>query len=248
MKLGAKLHIARDDIGMVKELAKDFDFIEVYYTRHHLKDSNIRKLSKKWIVHCPHHEDSINLALNRGVNHVKDSLLFAQKIGAKLAIVHPGFLDSDHRKDFFIGKSIETIRKLRLFAKDHGVRLLVENLPLRSIANTELGSTPEEMERILEETGCGFVLDFAHAYHASVSHKKRYKKFIERFYKLRPTMFHLYDGHRGSERDSHLPFGRGNLDIAFFVKFIRNEPVTLELPTKLECYLDALEYLKRFEK
>jgi sugar phosphate isomerase/epimerase len=248
MKLGAKLHIARDDINMVKELVKDFDFIEIYYTKHHLENSNIKKLSDSWIVHCPHHEDSINLALNKGVNHVKDSILFAQSIGAKLAIVHPGFLDSDHKKDFFLNESIEIIRKLRIFAKKHDIKLLVENLPLRSIANTELGSTPEEIEMILEGTGCGFVLDFAHAHHASVSHKQNYKKFIKGFYKLGPTMFHLYDGHSDSEIDNHLPLGKGDLDIAFFIKFIKKEPVTLELPTKMEYYIDALKYLKRFKK
>ena len=51
MKLGPEIHIARDDIGLIKELSKLFDYIEVYYKEHHLKDSNIRKLSKEWIVH-----------------------------------------------------------------------------------------------------------------------------------------------------------------------------------------------------
>ena len=162
------------------------------------------------------------------MNHVKSSILFAQKIGAKLAIVHPGYLNSERNKVFFIKKSIQTISKLRVFAKKHDVKLLVENLPLRSIANTELGSNPQEIGMIVEDTGCGFVLDFAHAHHASVSHKADYKKFVKDMYKIGPTMFHLYDGHAGSEVDTHLPLGKGDLDIKFFTKFIKKEPVTLE--------------------
>jgi len=49
----------------------------------------------------------------------------------------------------------------------------------------------------------------------------------------------------GQEVDSHLPLGKGNLDIPFFLKFIKDESVTLEIsPPSLENYLDAIEYLK----
>jgi len=245
MKLGAKIHLGRDDLNIIKKLVKVYDFIEVYYTEHHLFNSTINKLSDNWIVHCPHHHDSINLALNKGINHVKSSIKFAEKIKAKYAIVHAGFLHTKQDKDFFIKNAIKVIKKLNDFSKKHKVKLLVENVPLRAIAAVEVGSNSEEMKLILKETGCGLCLDFSHAYHASVSYKIDYKKFIEDMYKLKPTMFHLYDGISGQEVDSHLPLGKGNLDIPFFLKFIKNEPVTLEIsPPTLENYLDAIKYIK----
>ena len=245
MKLGAKIHLGRDDLEIVKKLVKVYDFIEVYYTEHHLFNSTINKLFDHWIVHCPHHHDSINLALNRGVDHVKSSIKFAEKIKATHAIVHAGFLHVKQNKNFYIKNSIKVIKNLNEFAKKHKVELLVENVPLRAIAEIEVGSDAEEMELILKETGCGFCLDFSHAYHASVSYKTNYKKFIKDMYKLRPIMFHLYDGIAGQEVDSHLPLGKGNLDIPFFLSFVKNEFVTLELsPPTLENYLDAIEYLK----
>jgi sugar phosphate isomerase/epimerase len=247
MKLGAKIHLGKDSLEIVKKLVKFYDFIEVYYIKHHLFDSTINKLFNHWVVHCPHHEDEINLALNKGINHVKSSIIFAGNIKAKYAIIHVGFLDIKQNKDknLFIKNAIKVIKNLNIFAKKHKVKLLVENVPVRAIAHNEIGSNLEEMKIILKETGCGFCLDFSHAYHASVSYKIDYKKFIKDMYKLKPTMFHLYDGISGQEVDSHLPLGKGNLDIPFFLKFIKNEFVTLEIsPATLENYLDGIKYLK----
>ncbi len=245
MKLGAKIHLGRDDLELVKKLVKLYDFIEVYYTEHHLFTSTINKLFDHWIVHCPHHHDSINLALNRGVDHLKTSIKFAENIKAKYAIVHAGFLHSEKNSKKFLKNAIKIIKKLNDFSKKHKIELLVENVPLRSIAAIEVGTNAEEMELILNGTGCGFCLDFSHAYHASVSYKTNYKRFIKDLYKLKPVVFHLYDGVAGQEVDSHLPLGKGNLDIPFFLSFVKNEFVTLELsPPTLENYLNAIEYLK----
>ncbi len=247
MKLGIKIHLGRDDLEIIKKLVKIYEFIEVYYTQHHLFSSTINKLFNHWVVHCPHHEDKINLALKKGISHVKSSIKFAGKIKAKYAIVHIGFLNKEQTKDkdLYIENAIKVIEKLNKFSEKYKVKLLVENVPLKSIAHVELGSNSKEIKRILEETGCGFCLDFPHAYHASVSYKINYKKFIRDMYKLKPTMFHLYDGIAKQEVDSHLPLGKGNLDIPFFLKFVRNEFVTLEItPPTLENYLNAIKYLK----
>lgn len=246
MKLGAKIHLGKDDLNIIKKLVKIYDFIEVYYTEHHLFNSTINKLFDHWIVHCPHHGDKINLALNKGVNHVKSSIKFAGKIKAKYAIVHAGQLGFEQDKDFFLRNAVKIIKNLNKLSKKYKVCLLVENLLLKDVNVTELDSNAEEMEFILNETGCGFCFDFSHAYHASVSYKIDYKRFIKEMYKSKPVMFHLYDGISGQELDSHLPLGKGNLDIPFFLKFIKNEFVTLEIsPPTLENYLDAIKYLEK---
>jgi len=181
MKLGAKIHLGRDDLNIIKKLVKVYDFIEVYYTEHHLFNSTINKLSDNWIVHCPHHHDSINLALNKGINHVKSSIKFAEKIKAKYAIVHAGFLHTKQDKDFFIKNAIKVIKKLNDFSKKHKVKLLVENVPLRAIAAVEVGSNSEEMKLILKETGCGLCLDFSRSRFSFAFRKGefRYSVFLE---------------------------------------------------------------------
>jgi hypothetical protein len=50
MKIGAKISLTRRNLRIVNGLTKDFDFIEVYYTSHHLKNyresiSYLRKIS-----------------------------------------------------------------------------------------------------------------------------------------------------------------------------------------------------------
>ena len=73
----------------------------------------------------PHHKDGINMATNKGVNHVKSSIIFAKDIGAKMAILHPGFINSDKNKNYYLKRSIETISKMRVFAEKNDVELLV---------------------------------------------------------------------------------------------------------------------------
>jgi endonuclease IV len=108
------------------------------------------------------------------------------------------------------------------------------------------GATPEESTELVKKSNCGFVLDFAHAYHASVAYQIDYKEFVSDFMKLNPVMFHLYDGIAGQEYDTHLPLGKGNLDIPFFLSLIDDKDVTLEIsPPTLENYIDALRYLKK---
>jgi len=253
MKLGAKIDLKPEHSHLVKKLEKLFDFIEVYY-----KPIAAEKIKKdllsntRFVVHAPHHADVVNLARLRksNIKYIERSVVFASKIKARYVIVHPGYLPvtQKKRKSKYLENCIKNLKELKKFAEEYGIKILVENLPLKSVKNSlELCSTPQELKKILKKVKCGFVLDFSHAYHASISHKVDYKKFIREFVKLKPVMFHLYDGRANEEADSHLPLGEGNLDLPFFISFIKDEDVTLEIsPPTLKNYVNALKYLKRF--
>lgn len=251
MKLGAKISLSRRNLRIVKNLIKDFDFIEVYYTPHHIADSSIFELDTEWVVHCPQHESFVNLAddIQTDVKKVKNSIDFASRINSKYAIVHAGFIDvmKINDKDNFIEKVANNLINLREYADSKNVELLLENLPFRYPPHwLHLGSTPGEIEHILNKSKCSFILDLPHAYHSSVSHNMDYKQFIRELYRFNPKMFHLYDGIYGQEGDSHLPLGKGNLDIRFFLEFIKSEPVTLEIaPPTLKNYRECVSYLSK---
>jgi sugar phosphate isomerase/epimerase len=252
MILGAKIDLKPKHLKFVNQLIHIYDFIEVYFTPDAVVDHNDALAThEKWIVHAPHHQHMVNLATGSETNKiVEKSIIFAGKLGAEYVIVHPGFLPKTElqNKESYEKNLLVNLKNLRKLCEKSSVQLLLENVPLiheKNFKYIDLCSTPQEMKIFLKESGCGFVLDFPHAYHASVSHKIDYKKFILEFMKLKPKIFHLYDGRASEELDTHLAFGQGNLDIPFFVSLIGDNRVTLEIsPPTVDAYVDAQKYLK----
>jgi sugar phosphate isomerase/epimerase len=251
MILGAKIDLLPNHLKFVNQLIHMYDYIEVYFKPNSVVDHNDALAThEKWVVHAPHHNDAINLAFKMESNKaVNESIVFAGKLGAEYVIIHPGFLlnsqlpmTEEHTKNI-----LSNIEEFKEVAKTSNVQLLLENLPFRHTENSVgFGSTPEEMEFFLNKTKCGFVFDLPHACHSSVSHKADYKKFLPKFMELKPKMFHMYDGRATDETDTHLTLGQGNLDIPFFISFIKNNRVTLELnPPTVDTFINAIKFLDR---
>jgi endonuclease IV len=251
MILGAKVDLRPSHLKFVNKLIHIYDYMEVYFTPNAAVDHNDALAThERWVVHAPHHGDRVNLAFRTEANKlVEKSIIFAGKLDAEYVIIHPGFLlDSElpmteeHLKNILLN-----IEELKEVAKMSNVKLLLENLPFRHTENSiAFGSTPEEMEVLLKKSRCGFVFDLPHAFHSSVSHKIPYKKFITKFLKLKPKMFHMYDGKAAEEIDTHLNFGQGNLNIPFFISLVGDKRVTLEIyPPTVDDYIFAIKYLKK---
>jgi len=231
----------------LERVSKIFDFIEVYYLPFNPFTLDVSQIKTRWVVHSPHGAHGVNLAFaDSNIEKVKDAILLADKIGAKKLIVHPG----EYREKLDKKRMMENLKELNENCEWYGIRMLIENLPLMSDYEIlSAGALPKEIKEIIKKVKCGFVLDFSHAYHASISLKRDYKKFILDFMKLKPEHFHLYDSQASQEVDSHLPLGEGGLDIPFFVSLIKDEDVTLELePQTLDVYLNALSYLRKLGK
>ncbi len=265
MKIGAKIGLLKERWNLIKKLTEVMDFIEVYYTEVRVATPKLLSLDTRWVIHGPHIGKGVNLAKeNPNENNMKlfeKSIIFANEIGAKHIITHAGYCSLQDDKETVRRTIINNIRLLKNFSKKYNVKLLVEN----SIFNTSLSktfaktnisppvigifSTPEEIEYILKKVKCEFLLDFSHAYISSLNKNEDYKKFILRLMKFKPLMFHVCDGIINNTTDAHLPLGKGNYNLNFFLSLIKNRYVTLEIsPLILESFLDSKKYIQDFLK
>ena len=199
-----------------------FDYIELFSVPgttdliHHWS-----KLRIPFIIHAAHSASGFNLSLPAMLEQNKtlaaEALKYADELDAKHIIFHPGTK----------GNIDETIRQLD---KIYDPRMLIENKPYLGLDNTIcVGSTPEEILKILKNFKIGFCLDFGHAIASSNSHKINSLDYIQDFIKLNPSMYHLSDGTFNSEYDSHLNLGTGDYPLDDILALCEaSKKVTLE--------------------
>lgn len=220
-----------------------FDYIELYVV-----PETYNSEIDKWvdfpgniIIHCPHVGNGFNLAdLNlRGSNCriFKEVVRFADTLKSDRIIVHPGNN----------GSLLESIFQIKGL---NDSRIYVENKPIEGVSGEVcVGSTPEDINKILNETGIrSFVLDFGHAVYAANTLKANPYRLIEKFLSLKPGMFHLSDGSIDSTKDLHLNFGEGTFDLPKLISYIPQEAlVTFETPhafgMNFDCFKKDLQYL-----
>jgi endonuclease IV len=250
MKIGAKIIL--DEPHLVSILAKEFDFIEVYYRPDVVLEIDKWPLHIKWTVHIPHASGAsiwFNGAEPEPTSNIQNainSMEFANKIGAKQVIVHPGTIKKEDKPEDFMENFISNLNTLRTFAKKLKLKLLLETVPLYTESGKKhIMSKPEEYAELIKKLKLGFCLDFSHAIHAAYSHKIPYKEFVTGFMKLKPKYFHLYDTKMNQELDIHLPIGAGDMDFNFVLPLIKNNSVAFEMPkeNRLANYLNAKKYL-----
>lgn len=205
-----------------------FEYIELYV----LPDSSQtlplwKELAVPFVIHVPHFAHGFNLANSQKAesNHFiyQQSKLFADELNAHWLIFHGG-VD---------GNIEETARQLKSFCEPGAV---IENKPLIALPNRMggercVGTTPDEINRIKAETGCGFCLDFGHAVCAANAWGKEPYSFIDQFLKIEPTIFHLTDlKDMDSVYDTHLSLGTGQLNIKYLLKQLPEDAfVTFEM-------------------
>lgn len=211
-KLGLKLWSTNTD-AYLREAARlyanrVFDYLELYFVPGSLKTSDEwHALGIPMIVHAPHSAHAVNLAARekREANLAvyEDVRRFADALGAPKIVAHGGAF----------GELDETIRQLNLIGDN---RILVENkpyLPIDRSAIRLVGSTPDEIGKILSETGLGFCLDFGHMIASANAHKADWRDYLTRFLAFGPAMYHVSDMDVTSDVDQHWHFGTGTLPI-----------------------------------
>jgi deoxyribonuclease-4 len=228
MKIGLKLYST--DVSLIPEAGslagKFFDFIELYIVpgSHYGTISAWKSFHVPFIIHAPHTFHGVNLAqaerweINR--QHLDETKLFADDLSSGVIIVHGGNN----------GSFKETLRQLLLL---NDRRIVLENKPKLGLFDEEcVGSLPSEIRLALEKGAVSAtVLDFVHACCSARSHGIEASILISEFLALNPRVFHISDGEAQSEKDSHLNFGKGSLDISGFLSVIPDGGcVTLETP------------------
>jgi endonuclease IV len=252
MKIGLKLFSTNTDFYYQEAqrlyLEKCFDYIELYVVPGRLETLEYwKKLPTPFSIHAPHSMNGFNLAdkakEKSNLKIYQEVKAFANQLGASKIIFHAG---SD-------GSIEETARQLKALNEP---RALLENKPYRAIPNTAdikccRGYNTEEILYAMEETKCGFCLDFAHAVCAANSLNLDIYLYIERFLALEPSYFHLSDVRDlSSEYDSHTHLGEGSLNIQWIKqKMGAASAVTIETekssPQSLDDFKKDIQWLTK---
>lgn len=247
-KIGLKLWSTNTDhyLREAKKLHAEgvFDYIELYVVPGSLNCANEwQKLNIPYIVHAPHSVHGINLAdkncEDSNISIFSEVKEFADVLNAPTIIAHGGVL----------GSIDEVARQINLIGDS---RIIVENKPYFPIDNSDkllAGSTPEEIQRIIAATGCGFCLDIGHAVASANAHGVDWKKYFDSFLKFNPKMYHLSDLDISSKKDQHLHFGTGTLQIKEITASLpRNAYISVETEKahtkKLNDFKEDVKWLR----
>jgi deoxyribonuclease IV len=228
MKIGLKLYST--DVALIPRSLKlkgdIFNFIELY-----IIPGSFQKTIGAWkaidipyVIHAPHSSHGVNLAQKdkweTNLKHFNETRLFADELGANNIIVHGGNN----------GSFSETIRQIELLNEP---RIALENKPKLGLFGEEcVGWSPSEFRQALE-TGVitRTVLDFVHATCAARSLEIEATTLINEFLEFNPIVFHLSDGDAQSQKDTHLNFGKGNLNLKGFLSLVpKGSLLTIEAP------------------
>ena len=199
------------------------------------------------VLHAPHSYAGLNMSLRDNESKNRDMIgeteQFRQALSPKNTIFHPG-----------IGGTVEeTICQIVSFKGQYEelfASALIENKPRIGLQGEScVGSTPEDVERIMSSTGVGFCLDIGHAIYASVAHERDAFEMLDAFMRLEPSMYHISDGLMDSPKDMHLRFGEGNFPLKRIMNNISDASlVTIETSKDLERtladYDEDVQYIK----
>ncbi len=211
-------------VANLKEIAKSFD---LEYSMHApFADINIASPSKTM--------------LTASMKRLKQSMVYANTLGAKLWVFHPGaktgigqfYPDADWKQNN------QSIQELYKTAEEYGVNIALENLPAKYYF---LMSKPEEFARFYRETNLplGIVMDLGHA---------NLEDQIEPFFKLlTDKIVHIHASDNDGSDDQHLGIGHGKIDYYSFQQTLKkigyNKSVIIESITNVPQSIQKLKQL-----
>jgi deoxyribonuclease-4 len=240
-KIGLKFYSNRITASDANKVADRIDFIELMCHRDTRLESLgfLKRMGLEINVHNMHLEQGVNISNpgRRGEN--LDSLLLSSRMadyfGSKYIVVHPG---EKERAECAMDNSIG------MFIDQDDKRMLVENMPFEN--KTRFFCTfPEETRIFMKAAGCGLCLDIGHATAAAFGMKRNYLKTIKDFLALKPCYFHLQDTRISSNKDCHLHFGQGELDLPRIFKLLpRGAMLCIETEKDIKGRLGDIEFLR----
>lgn len=242
MKVGVK--IWPDKTEYAYEIAEHVDFIEIMAERG-CDFSFLDDIDLPFVVHAEHGLLGVNYADSAKWDDARQSIGFAirlaDRLGARMIIVHPGYLD---------GVPTSKVENAIEFLKDiKDGRILLENLLLKENFKGKLlecpFSTPEMMDFVLKASGKGFCLDLSHIQVTASILGLNYIELLGKFMQLAPRHFHACGGVEGEPKDMHLHLWEGNLNIEAFKRMLpKTAWITLETPCDLEGQLKDIEMMR----
>lgn len=215
------------------------DYLELYAVPGTLSTLPLwQALGVPTIIHAPHFKHGFNLAqreCEQGNRRLyEETRRFADALDARYIIFHGGTF----------GCIEETARQLAALQEP---RALIENKP--AITRNEgctlecRGSTVDEIQRVMAESGCGFCLDIPHALCAANYHRAAQSETLRDFQALGPAMYHLADMMTPTQLiDDHTPLGLGTLDMSKFIPDILQAGATVTIETNRQRHDSLCEF------
>ncbi len=154
-------------------------------------------------------------------------------VGAKWMNIHPDRQQHLHDRRDVVAANIETFNELLPVAKDAGIGLMVENVPVHF-------NSVEQLSELLEPLpDLGLHLDIGHSNLRGTETGNSYEEIIT-VYGSRLRHVHLHDN-KGGTADLHLPLGTGNVDLYGCVRALKevgyDDTITLEVFSPDHHYL-----------
>ncbi len=234
-------------VKRVQELyeAGAISYLELYAAPHTYIETikKWKQVEIPYVIHAPN-ESQFNLSDRTMRISNKDIYAevrqFADELGAKFIIIHPGFGDFEECQEQLLALS--------------DTRICIENMPYQSLYDQSIlnGSTFAELEKLLTSSKYHFCLDVGHAIVAAHNLGIDFLPLLHQLLSLRPTIFHLNDGLTDSSHDNHLHFGEGNFPIKEILTIIpQGSMVSLEneknLNGDLADFIADVAYIKSYK-
>lgn len=222
-----------------------FDYIELYIIPGQLDLLPLwQQIHIPFDIHAPHFQHGMNLSkaeyLQTNLKYYGETAQYADKLKSDVIVFHGG---TDGTLD-------ETIRQLQLI---NDSRTVIENKPYKVLpfinGDHYVGNTFSDMEKTIHQTSCHFCLDICHALCTERSLNLELYSLVEDFLKLNPVRFHLSDHCIEDELDSHLNFGKGNINFSYILNKIPQDAyITIETakqsPDNLDDFISDAQFLK----
>jgi endonuclease IV len=245
-KIGLKLYSTNTDLIPEALLLKNkyFNFVELYIIPGSY-DKTIRawkEFDAPYVIHAPHSFHGTNLARlelrEKNMRNMREVQRFADELDADIIIVHGGNN----------GNITETIEQLRIIDDP---RVVVENKPNIGILNEScIGWSASEFKQFRAAgVSNGIILDFTHAACAARTAETDVNIFIQSLLEFEPKVFHLSDREAYSQKDVHLNFGKGSMNLEKLMSLIPLDGlVTVETPRRiaenLSEFVTDIKYLQ----
>ena len=210
-----------------------------------LKKSSLFVVGHTWYNY--HFANPIKCIRDIYLDELKRDIKFFKKLGCTLVAVHP---DANYKmldKNDLMRLNIASLKRLSLFARKQGLKLLLENITQGAITSVN------DVRIILKEIpSMGLLLDVNHA---NIVSKRTVYDFFEQ---CGPKIEHLHLSDNNG-KDEHLPIGQGTINWKRVLLAVKNlkqcKTITLEIyarsssdQTQLKYQLQSLQTLQSLSR
>ena len=226
---------------------RNIDFCEIIneYPYDEIDEDILESYTVKVTVHAP--LSDINLASHNqsirksSITEVKKSMDRAVKWNAELVVVHPGSMPVMGRKiqKTIFQYNLESLSELSSYAKDCGVSMCVENMP---VIDGLLFQDLRELNSLLVDINAHMTLDIGHAHNSGFSAEDMF---------LYPLIKHIHLSDNDGTWDQHNALGSGSIDFDLFFKSlydVKYDGILMVEVKNTNDVIKSLEFLKTMIK